>query len=169
MKKFIEILKYFLVVLFFTLPVGCCGTKKTKQLPVVITPKEEVKTIIRDSVVIRDSIRIIPVERVKDIVPSYDTLNMETSIAKSSSWVDTTTHTLQGVIENKKQTAIQTKVIEKIVEKIDTVRIYEPVPYEVIKEVKYIPKIYKYSMRFSIIILVLIVIGIIYKVKRWLV
>lgn len=169
MKKFIEILKYFLVVLFFILPVGCCGTKKTKQIPVVITPKEEVKTIIRDSVVIRDSIRIIPVERVKDIVPSYDTLNMETSIAKSSSWVDTTTHTLQGVIENKKQTTIQTKVIEKIVERVDTVKIYEPQPYEVIKEVKYIPKIYKYSMRFSIVILVLIIIGIIYKVKRWLV
>lgn len=169
MKKYIKFLNYFLVIVFFTLPIGCCGTKKTKQIPVVITPKEEVKTIIRDSVVIRDSIRIIPVEKIKDIVPSYDTLKLETSIAKSSSWVDTTTHTLQGVIENKKQTTIQTKVIEKIVEKIDTVKIYEPQPYEVIKEVKYIPKIYKYSMGFSIVILVLIIIGIIYKIKRWLV
>ena len=162
-----NILKYIIIFLFL-LPIGCVGTKKSKQInPIVITPKEEVKTIIRDSVVIRDSIRIIPVERVKDIVPSYDTLNMETSIAKSSSWVDTTTHTLQGVIENKKQTTIQTKVIEKIVERVDTVKIYEPQPYEVIKEVKYIPKAYKYSMRFSIVALLFIIGFIIWKIKRW--
>lgn len=162
-----NILKYIIIFLFL-LPIGCVGTKKSKQInPIVITPKEEVKTIIRDSVVIRDSIRIIPVERVKEIVPSYDTLNMETSIAKSSSWVDTTTHTLQGVIENKKQITTQTKVIEKIVERVDTVKIYEPQPYEVIKEVKYIPKVYKYSMRFSIVALLFIIGFIIWKIKRW--
>ena len=161
-----NILKYIIIFLFL-LPIGCVGTKKSKQItPIVITPKEEVKTIIRDSVVIRDSVRIIPVERVKDIVPSYDTLNMETSIAKSSSWVDTTTHTLQGVIENKKQTTIQTKVIEKIVERVDTVKIYEPQPYEVIKEVKYIPKVYKYSMFFSLSILAFFLIKIVLTLKK---
>ena len=57
-----------------------------------------VETIIqyqtRDSLVVRDSTVIIPKERIVDVVPVYDSLRLETSMAFAQAWVDTTTHTL---------------------------------------------------------------------------
>lgn len=153
-------MKNVILFLLFLSFVGCATTK-----PTIIVPKEEVKVVIKDSVVIRDSVRIIPVERIKDIVPEYDTLKMQTSLAKASAWVDTTTHTLQGAIENKEQTQIQYKVIEKIVEKTDTIKLFEPKPYEVVKEIPYVPQIYKYALWFSIGVLLFIGLKIYLKFK----
>lgn len=100
-----------------------CGTAKH-------TPKQE--TIYRyvDSTVFHDSTILveIPVEKVVDVVRDYDTLRMETSVAKAQAYVDTNTHTLKGSLENKdvplKETikwkehivykdSIQTQVVEK--------------------------------------------------------
>lgn len=90
----------------------------------------------RDSLVIKDSIRVIelPVEHIKDIVPVYDTLELETSLAASKTWLDTTSHMLKGELKNKPQANLPTQYIEHTVYK-DSIVIKE-VPVEVEKMVK---------------------------------
>ena len=151
-------MQLFSIILSFFLMVGCCSTK-----PTIITPKEEVKVIFKDSIIIKDSIRIIPVERIKDIVPEYDTLFLETSLAKSSTWIDTTTNSLKGFMENKKQFQQTERVIEKYIERTDTIKIVKPEPYPVPEP--YVPDIYKYSLIFSIIVILLIFGKIYSKIK----
>ena len=75
-----------------------------------------------------------------DLVAQYDTLNLETSLAKSQAYVDTTTHTLKGNIENKQ--GIQQQYKEKIIyrEHRDTLWREKEVPVEVVKEKKVVPK-----------------------------
>lgn len=153
MKKIYSIL----ILLFF---VGCATTK-----PNIITPKEEIKITLRDSVVIKDSVVIIPIERIVDIVPQYDTLHLQTSLAKSKAWVDTTTHSLRGEIINKQQNQQKEHIEIRYIEKIDTIKIVEPIPYP--EPEPYVPKIYKYSMGFSIIVIVVLGVLIFLKIKRW--
>lgn len=128
-------------------------------------PPSENNVSVRDSVVIsyRDSIKIIPVEKIVDVVPTYDTLRMETSVAKAQAFVDTTTHTLKGSLENKKE--IEYKYIFKDrIEYRDSI-VYEPKPYPVEKEVKYVPKVYKYSLRFTILSILILILWILKKLK----
>ena len=124
MKRFLPI--------FALLLVQSCGL--CHHLP------PETNVSVRDSVriEIRDSINWIPKERIVDVVPTYDSLKLETSLAKAIAYVDTTTHTLKGSIENKQGYKEQFK--QKIVykEKRDTTII--KVPVEVVKEKKVVPK-----------------------------
>lgn len=132
---------FFLLLLVLLI---CCGCKSPKII------KEE--TVVRyvDSTVIslRDSIIEIPVpvERIVDVVPVYNSLHLENSVAKATSWVDTTTHTLKGVLENKPDGVLtktvylpqETRVIYR-----DSIR-KEPYPVYIDK-VKYkVPKITKW-------------------------
>lgn len=133
--------------------------------PKIIYVPIEGSTNVRDSVVIsyRDSIKIIPVEKIVDVVPTYDTLKMETSVAKAQAFVDTTTHTLKGSLENKKE--IEYKYIYKDrIEYRDSI-VYEPKPYPVEKEVKYVPKVYKYSLIFTILSILILILWILKKLK----
>lgn len=126
----------------------------------------ENNTTVRDSVriEIRDSINWIPKEKIVDVVPSYDTLKMETSLAKAKAYVDTTTHTLKGNLENKE--GVKTKYVYKDrIQYRDSIQIKE-VPYPVEKPVKYIPKLYKWSMAFSIFIILLIAAWIYFKIRH---
>lgn len=68
------------------------------------------------------------------MVPPYDTLKMETAMAKAQSWVDTITHTLKGTLTNKQGTIYKYKDREKTVYRDSLV--YKEVPVEVEKEVK---------------------------------
>lgn len=99
-----------------------------------------------DSLRIKDSTVVIPVERVVDIVPVYDTLVLETSKAVAKSWVDTTFHGLRGSIENK--TGVEYKHIyqDRIVVKDSLVFQDVPVPVEVVKTVhpRYEPWLWSY-------------------------
>lgn len=158
------ILKIFIFFLFI-LPFSCTSLKKGKT-PVIIEEKIVEKTIIKDSIIVKDSIVYIPQEKIVEVVPHLDTLQMEIETAKAKAYLDTTRMILKGELESKKATQKEVIEVTKIVEKVDTVKIYEPVPYEVIKEVKYIPKIYKYSMRFSIVALLFIIGFIIWKIRR---
>lgn len=151
-------MQFFSIILSFFLMVGCCSTK-----PTIITPKEEVKVIFKDSIVIKDSIILTPIEMVADVNSIYDTLFMETSLAKSSTWIDTTTNSLKGFIENKKQFQQTERVIEKYIERTDTVKIVKPEPYPVPEP--YVPTIYKYALIFSIIVILLIFGKIYSKIK----
>ena len=107
-----------------------CGT--IKEVPV------ETKIVYeyRDSTRIKDSVRVVdlPVERIIDIKPIYDTLELETSLAASKTWLDTTFHMLRGEIHNKPQAKISTPYEEHIVYRDSIVT--KEVPVEVEKIVK---------------------------------
>jgi hypothetical protein len=152
-----EKLKYFWIIL---LCAGCASSN-----PVVVKSKEKVKTILRDSLIIRDSVVITPIERIVDIVPQYDTLHLQTSLAKSKAWIDTTTHTLKGEITNKKQEQNKNRTEVKYINRVDSVFIDKPIPYP--NPVPYVPKVCKWSMVFSIIVLLVVFGTIIWKLKRW--
>lgn len=117
--------------------VGCGTTKQT-----IITPKEQEIKVYKDSIILRDSIVLIPIEKETDISKITDTLTLETSLAIAKSWVED--DELRGTLNNKKQYQYKEKIITQYIERTDTIRI--PQPYEVIKEVKYVPKIYKYAL-----------------------
>lgn len=142
---------------------GICGCSTIKYVPIESETIE--KVVIRDSVIVRDSIVVIPIERMVDVVPKYDTLSLETSLAKSKSWVDTTTHTLKGEILNKEQKQNRDRTEIKYIHRTDSVFIEKPVPYP--DPVPYVPKVYKWSMGFSIIVLLVVFGAIIWKLKRW--
>lgn len=125
----------------------------------------ETKTVYNyvDSVRIRDSIVIIPIERYVDIVPQYDTLKLATSLAESISYVDTTLHLLRGSIENKKGITEHTVYKEKIVTQIDSVYVEKPV--EVVVEKTKAPSILWYSLGLNLLFIIGIAIKIYLKFK----
>lgn len=127
-------------------------------------PREEIHYVQKDSIILKivDSIRIIPVEKVIDIVHTYDTLKLETSLASSTAYVDTTTHTLKGKIENKKGVEKCVKIVEKYTEKCDTIYVKVPVTVEVIKEKKVVPKWCWYLLGFVALV------ALVYAVKIYL-
>ena len=160
MELLLNIMKKIYIILILLFFVGCATTKSN-----IITPKEEIKITLRDSVVIKDSVVIIPIEHIVDIVPQYDTLHLQTSLAKSKAWVDTTTHSLRGEIINKEQTQNKNRIEVKYINRVDSVVIEKPIPYP--DPVPYVPKVYKWSLGFSIIVLLAVFGTIIWKLKRW--
>lgn len=123
--------------------------------------------VIKDSVVVnyRDCVRVIPVEKIVDIVPQYDTLKMETSLAQAEAFVDTTTHTLKGKIENKKGVEKCIKIVEKYVEKCDTIFVKVPVTVEVEKPVKHIPKFFWGTLVYAVLLSLLFAVKIYLKFR----
>ena len=142
MRKFIFILLFIMC---------SCG-------PVRYIPIAKNETInIRDSVVLRDStvITYLQKEKIKEIVPELDTLVMNTKYAKSISYLDTTTNTLQGTLEQLDSVPVKTKIVfkdriitqEKIVEK--------EIPVEVVREKKVTPKWIWWSLGLNFLIFVI--------------
>ena len=125
MEKIINHIVMFIAVIMM---IAC---SPVKQIPV--------QTIVnyRDSLVINkiDSVVVIPIERVIDIVPIYDTLTLETSLSKSISYVDTSLHILRGSIINKKNIEYKYIYRDKIQVKDSVVTKEVPVPVEVVKTV----------------------------------
>ena len=130
-------------------------------------PREEIHYVQKDSTILKivDSIRIIPVEKVIDIVHTYDTLKLETSLASSTAFVDTTTHTLKGKIENKKGVEKCVKIVEKYVEKCDTIYVKVPVTVEVEKPVKYIPNFFWGTLVYAVLVSLLFAVKIYLKLR----
>ena len=90
---------------------------------------------VRDSIVIHqvDSVVYTPVEVIKDIVPIYDTLKLNTSLAEAEAYVDTSLHVMRGSIKNKKGITEKIKYLDRV-EYRDSIKI-EQVPYPVEVEV----------------------------------
>ena len=149
-------IKHFNIFLFIILLFSFMDCSTTRYVPVKEVEKEV--TNHKDSIRIRDSIVVIPVERIVDIVPVYDTLKLETTQARAKAYVDTTLHLLRGSIENKDKAKTEVREVIKFVDKTDTLYIDKPVPYEVEKQVRYVPAIYKLSLIFMIATIVLTVI-----------
>lgn len=159
MKHF-NIFLFILLIVFLLSFVGC---STTRYVPVKEVEREV--TNYKDSIRIRDSIVIIPVERIVDIVPQYDTLKMETTQARAKAYVDTTLHLLRGSIENKEQAKTEVREVIRFVERTDTLYIKQPVPYEVEKPVKYVPSFYKFCLWWFIGSVILIALWIVMKLK----
>lgn len=144
------------LILFILLFAVCsCGT--TKYIPV--NNKEVVN--VRDSIVLRDStvITYLQKEKIKEIVPELDTLVMESTYAKSTSYLDTTTNTLKGELIQKDSVPVKIKIVykDRIVEKEKFVDKEVPIPIEVVKEKKVIPKILWWSLAFNLLILLYLI------------
>lgn len=141
------------LILFFLLLSGC-GT--TKYVPVKETE------YVRDTVILKaDTVRMtIPVEKIVEVVPQFDTLRMETSVAKAEAYADTATGTLKGKIENKPYE--QNKEIQ-YTEKIRTVEKRVEVPVEVVKY--RIPHWVWFSLGSNLLFLLILILGI--KIKRF--
>lgn len=160
MIKHFNIFLFILFTVFFLSFVGC---STTRYVPVKGAEREVVN--YKDSIRIRDSIVVIPVERIVDIVPQYDTLKLETTQARAKAYVDTTLHLLRGSIENKNKSKTEVREVVKFVERTDTLYIKEPVPYEVEKRVRYVPAFFKFTALFFVGVILLIIIRIVLKYK----
>ena len=156
-------IKHFNIFLFIILILTFFGCSTTRYVPVKEIEKEV--TNYKDSIRIKDSIVVIPVERIVDIVPQYDTLKMETTQAKAKAYVDTTLHLLRGSIENKNKAKTEVREVIKFVERTDTLYIDKPVPYEVEKRVRYVPSFFKFTALFFVGVILLIIIRIVLKYK----
>lgn len=133
MSKILRHIFHITTILTISLFVVSCAL--FKEVPV----KDQIN--IRDSIVVHqvDSVVYIPKEVIKDIVPVYDTLKMSTSMAEAEAYVDTTTHTLKGSLNNKQGTTTKIKYVDRIQYR-DSIQIKEvPIPVEVDKEVKIHP------------------------------
>ena len=153
----------FLFILFTVFLLSFVGCSTTRYVPVKEVEKEV--TNYKDSIRIRDSIIVIPIERIVDIVPQYDTLKMETTQAKAKAYVDTTLHLLRGSIENKDKAKTEVREVIRFVERTDTLYIEKTVPYEVEKQVRYVPSFFKFTALFFVGVILLIIIRIVLKYK----
>lgn len=147
MKK---IEKFFILIVIPLLTLNC-ASNKVQYIPI---QKENVIEY-RDSVVyLNDTIFVeIPTEIVKEITPKLDTSKLETSVAKSTAYYsmenNKIVHTLQNkpILKAKLDTVFEIKYVNRYVT--------EPIIKEVEKPIKYIPDIYRYSMWFSIFVIVI--------------
>lgn len=118
-----------LISLLLIVGVSSCSSSKPTIQPI------ETVYVYKDTTVIHtDTIHIdLPNESMTDVVIPTDTLRLETSIAKAEAYIDTTTNTLKGSIENK-DAQIEKEIIykDKIIEK----QVFKEIPIEVVKEVK---------------------------------
>ena len=153
----------FLFILCFVFLLSFMGCSTTRYVPVKETEKEV--TNYKDSVRIRDSIVVIPVEKIVDVVPAYDTLLLETTQAKAKAYVDTALHLLRGSIENKDKAKTEVREVVKFVERTDTIYVEKPVPYEVEKKVRYVPSFFKFTALFFVGVILLMIIRIVLKYK----
>ena len=156
-------IKHFNIFLFILFLLSFIGCSTTRYVPVKGVEKEVIN--YKDSIQIRDSIVVIPVERIVDVVPTYDTLKLETTQARAKAYVDTTLHLLRGSIENKNKSKTEVREVIRFVERTDTLYIKEPVPYEVEKRVRYVPTFFKFTALFFVGVILLLIIRIVLKYK----
>ena len=128
-----------------------CGVLKKPQ----VQPSTQTAYTYKDSTVIRDSLRVVdlPVERIVDVVPAYDTLKLETSLAKASVWVDGLNHLLAGKIENKAKAKIRVEYRDRIIyrDSLETKEV--PVPYEVTVEKTKYPALFWVLLVFAVMVI----------------
>lgn len=153
MRKFITIFG----ILFF---VTACAATKTVYVPT------QAETIIeyRDTTIfLRDTVFISPPVEEKQNTTLRDSSHLETSLAISDAWINEgkLNHTLRNKQEKLKakiDTTFSIKYVNKYIEK--PVQYPEPVPY--------VPKVYKWSLGFSIAVIAFLLGRFILKFKKLL-
>ena len=156
-------IKHFNIFLFIIFTLIFIGCSTTRYVPVKETEKEVIN--YKDSIRIKDSIIVIPVERIVDVVPTYDTLRLETTQARAKAYVDTALHLLRGSIENKDKAKTEVREVIRFVDRTDTIYVEKTVPYEVEKKVRYVPAFFKFTALFFVGVILLIIIRIVLKYK----
>lgn len=151
MKRFFYIICLFILV--------SCGSAKYIPTETKIVYNYIDSTIVsyKDSIIFIE----IPVERIVDVVAQYDTSKLETTVAKSTAYVDTTTHTLKHSLTNK-DTVVKKEVKIEYVDRIvykDSV-IVEHVPVEVPVEKIVYPKVFWWLLGWAILCLLFFVLKI---------
>ena len=131
MKKNLKIFLYFLYLSFFTMILsGIISCTSIRYIPI------ETKVIERDTLIKIDSIIIeLPFEVKNNNVPYNKKSILETSLAKSEAYLDSTTNELKHSLENKPQSKLKADTVFKV--KIKEVE--KQVPVEVVVEKPYIP------------------------------
>lgn len=149
-------------VVIFIVAALLMGCAKTIYVPV----QGENKIEYRDSIIhIKDTVRVeIPKEVVKEVIPQVDTSRLETSIAYSEAYLDTINKKLTHTLKNKEKalnvkldTIVMVEYVNKYIEKVVVQEV--PVPE------RYIPTLYKYSMWFSVIVILLVGVRLFLKFK----
>lgn len=140
-----------LIPIFLFLLVSC----SPKMMP---TPGEKTITKILDSVVyhVKDSIVVVPREKIVNITLPNQTSDLETTLAQSKAYTDSLGF-LHHQLENKNNTTLKTKVVYEYKELRDTTYIEKPVPYEVVKTVKKTPGWARFTLIYLIITALLFV------------
>ena len=127
------------LLIFLLILVSC----KTIQY----VPVETVKEVhVKDSVYVTDTLVRVELERARlsDFVDVGDTLVLQTDLARSTAFIDTTAGKLKGTLENIKPYVEKPIPVQHKIEYRDTVITKEvPVPVEVEKVTKVVPWIYK--------------------------
>lgn len=144
--------KGFLVFYFLLSILMCClvffqvSCNTVKYVPIKETVIEKDTFIKLDSIIIE-----LPYEVKNNNIPYNQKSVLETSLAKSTAYLDSTDNQLKHSLENKPQAKLDPDTVFKFKIK----EVYKEIPVEVIKEVPYTPNIYKYSLIFSILIIVI--------------
>ena len=119
-------------------------------------PVKEVEYVhIKDSVYLRDTLVQVEVQkaRISDFSGLLDTLLLQTDLARSTAFVDTTAGVLRGTLEQRGEIPAKIQFKERIVYR-DSIRDKEvPVPVEVIKEVKVVPWFWRFFSVLGIVAL----------------
>lgn len=154
-------MKKIAIFTLFLLFMGCAATK-----PATVPIQSSTIIEYRDTTIYLEKVIEVPmpVERVVEVVPRFDTLRMETGVAKAECWADTTNRVLRGRMENK-QTALKGKIDTCfVVEYVDRFTEKE-VAVEVPVDVPYIPKFAWLCIIFTCCWAVLKIAKIIWKLK----
>ena len=154
----------------YGLAIALCGAVmitscRTIQYVPVETKYETITNYV-DSLRIKDSIRVIPIERYVDIVRPVDTLILETSLAKATAYYDSTFNVLRGEIHNKKQVEEHHHFEEHSTAKADTVYVDKKVPYPVEVEKIKTPTWSWYSLILNVIGLLVLGFSIYLRIKK---
>ena len=126
----------------------------------------EINYIDSTVVNVRDSIVLIPIERIVDVTAQYDTLYLSTTIAESKAYVDTTLHLLKGEIHNKDTYQFKERVeyVDRVIEKTDSVYVEKPIIQEKVKY-KTIP-LFWWSLGLNAVFILLLGAYIYAKIKK---
>ena len=153
MKKIISIISTCIIL-------GSCSCFKH-------VPREEVHIVIKDSTVvnIKDSTVFHHKTVNRDYAGLLDTLRIKGAHSSMTAFADTSNFTIKGELTEE---PVKEQFKEKIVymEHRDTLWREKEVPVEVEKPVKYVPKIYKWSLAFSIAVLLIFAAWIYLKISK---
>ena len=148
-----------IAVLSTVLTVGC----KTIQY----VPVETIKEVhIKDTTYLRDTLIRIELEkaRLADFVDLGDTLVLQTDLARSTAFLDTTSGKLKGTLENTlKYVERPVQIRERLVYRDSLVT--KEVPVEVDRPVPYTPKVWKFFGILGMLAAAAVIVQILRKLK----
>ena len=150
-----------LILSFLLILVSC----KTIQY----VPVETIKEVhVKDSVYVTDTLVRVELEkaRLSDFVDVGDTLVLQTDLARSTAFIDTTAGKLKGTLENIKPYVEKPIPVQHKIEYRDTVITKEiPVEVEVEKIVKVVPFFWKFLSVIGLIALLILALKLIFETR----